>query len=68
MARKPRIHFPGGVYHVIIRGNAGQNIFLSDDDRYHFLLLLQEGIARFGHRIHAFCLMSNHVAFGNSGC
>ncbi len=35
--------------------------FVSDADRCQFLLLLQEGIARFGHRIHAFCLMTNHV-------
>jgi len=27
MARKPRIHFPGAVYHVILRGNAGDPIF-----------------------------------------
>ncbi len=61
MARKPRIHLPGGVYHVMVRGNGGQDIFLSSDDRCHFLLLLQEGVVRFGHRIHAFCLMTNHV-------
>jgi hypothetical protein len=24
VARKPRIHYPGAVYHVILRGNAGQ--------------------------------------------
>jgi putative transposase len=23
MARKPRIHLPGGLYHVILRGNGG---------------------------------------------
>lgn len=61
MARKPRIHVPGGVYHVMLRGNAGQDIFFDDEDRYHFYLLLQEGQSRFGHRIHGFCLMSNHV-------
>ena len=61
MARKPRLHSPGGVYHVMVRGNGGQDIFFDDDDRYHFYLLLQEGIARYGHRIHGFCLMSNHV-------
>jgi REP element-mobilizing transposase RayT len=33
MARKPRIHLPGGFYHVILRGNNRQNIFLSDNDR-----------------------------------
>jgi len=61
MARKPRIHIPGGIYHVMIRGNAGQDIFLSNDDRCHFLLLIQEGVGRFGCRVHAFCLMDNHV-------
>ena len=61
MARKPRVHSPGGVYHVMVRGNGGQDIFFDDDDRYHFYLLLQEGVARYGHRIHGFCLMDNHV-------
>ncbi len=61
MARKPRIHLPGGLYHVILRGNGGQPIFLTDNDRYRFYLLLQEGTCRFGYRVHAFCLMTNHV-------
>ena len=61
MARKPRIHFPGALYHVILRGNARQDIFYDDADRYRFYLLLQEGIERYGYRVHAFCLMTNHV-------
>ncbi|MRR58400.1 MAG: transposase [Deltaproteobacteria bacterium] len=61
MARKPRIHYPSAYYHVILRGNARQDIFSDDTDRYRFYLLLQEGAERFGHRIHAFCLMTNHV-------
>jgi putative transposase len=61
MARKPRIYYPGALYHVILRGNARQDIFFSDQDRCRFLLLLQEGVERFGHRIHAFCLMTNHI-------
>lgn len=61
MARKPRIHLSGGFYHVILRGNGGQDIFLSDTDRYRLYLLLQEGTCRFGYRIHAFCLMTNHI-------
>jgi len=61
MARKPRIYYPGAVYHVILRGNAGEKIFFSDNDRYRFYLLLQEGQERFGYLIHAFCLMPNHV-------
>lgn len=61
MARKPRIHYPGAVYHVILRGNGKQDIFFEDQDRYRFYLLLQEGIERYHHRVHAFCLMTNHI-------
>jgi putative transposase len=61
MARKPRLHVPGGVYHVILRGNARQNIFFDDEDRSAFYRLLDEGARRFELRVHAFCLMSNHV-------
>ena len=61
MARKPRIHLPGGLYHVIFRGNGGQPVFLGEDDRSRFYLLLQEGTIRFGYRVHAFCLMTNHI-------
>ncbi len=61
MARKPRIHFPGAVYHVILRGNAGQDIFFDDKDRYRFYLLMQEGLERYGHRVLAFCLLTNHA-------
>ena len=76
MARKPRVHYAGALYHVILRGNAGQIIFDDDEDRTQFYLLAQEGIERFGHRIHAFCLMNNHgtggqacniAIFGNRG-
>jgi len=61
MARKPRLDVPGGLYHVILRGNAQQDIFFDDDDRQVFYDLLGEGCRRFGYRVHAFCLMSNHV-------
>lgn len=45
----------------MLRGNAGQEIFFDDEDRYHLYLLLQQGISRYGHRIHGFCLMNNHL-------
>jgi len=61
MPRKPRIHFPGAFYHAILRGNAGQDVFFDAADRSRFYLLLQEGSERFGCRIHAFCLMTNHI-------
>ena len=61
MARKPRIHYPGALYHVILRGNARQDVFSDEKDRYRFYLLMQEGIERYGHRVLAFCLMTNHI-------
>lgn len=61
MPRKPRLHYPSALYHVILRGNSRQDIFFEDEDRYRFYLLLQEGVERFRHRIVAFCLMTNHV-------
>src|SRR3972149_5001982 len=61
MARKPRVHYPGALYHVTLRGNSGQTIFFDDRDRTRFCFLVQEGIERVAHRIHAFCLMTNHV-------
>lgn len=61
MPRRPRLHFPGALYHVILRGNARQDIFFEDEDRYRFCFLVQEGVERFRHRVVAFCLMTNHV-------
>lgn len=61
MARKPRIHNPGACYHVILRGNARQDVFFDDEDRSRFYLFVQEGIERFGYGVHAFCLMTNHI-------
>ncbi len=61
MARKPRLHVPGGIYHVLLRGNGGQDIFFDKGDRSRFLLLLQEGTERFSYRLHAFCFMTNHI-------
>ena len=61
MARKPRIYYPGAFYHVMLRGNGGQDIFFTNGDRSRFYLLLQEGIERYNHCIHAFCQMTNHA-------
>jgi REP element-mobilizing transposase RayT len=61
MARRKRFHLPGAVYHVMLRGNQGQDIFYSDGDRCRMSLLLQEGVERFHHKIIAYCFMSNHI-------
>lgn len=60
MARPLRIEFAGGLYHVTARGNARQDIFLSDTDRRYFLDLLHKTCERHYWLCHAYCLMSNH--------
>ena len=61
MPRRPRLHVPGGLYHVILRGNGRQTIFFDADDRYRWESLLEEGVSRYSNRIHAYCWMTNHV-------
>jgi REP element-mobilizing transposase RayT len=61
MPRKPRLHVPGGIYHVILRGNGRQAIFFDTDDRERWNSQLQTGLKRYGHRLHAYCWMTNHV-------
>ena len=61
MARKPRIHYPGALYHVISRGNQGRRIFHDDADYRCYLQLLHEGLDRYGFRLYAYVLMPNHI-------
>ena len=63
MARKPRIEYEGAVYHVMCRGNAGDDIFADDKDRMIFMQTLGEVCERCGWRIHAYVLMGNHYHF-----
>ena len=61
MARKPRIHFPGALYHVISRGNQRQEIFYDDKDRAVCLSYLSECKVRYAIRLYAYALMKNHI-------
>ncbi len=60
MARPLRLEFPGALYHLTARGNARQEIYLSDADRRGFLSLFGAVCERFGWRCHGYCMMSNH--------
>ena len=62
MARKPRIHFPGAFYHVIARGNGGQEIFRDDQDYELYLKFLREYKARFHFLIYASFIRSERDA------
>ena len=60
MARQLRMEYPGGLYHVTARGNAGLEIYMDESDRETFLDLLGREIEQQGWRCFAFCLMDNH--------
>ena len=60
MARSLRDEYPGAYYHLINRGNAGENIFDRDGDKEKFLQYLNKAVGRFSIIIHTYCLMANH--------
>lgn len=60
MARPLRFQYAGAVYHVMARGDGGDAVFETDDDRRAFLSRLGEVCESHGWRIHAWVLMSNH--------
>lgn len=61
MARKIRISYPGACYHIINRGNNGDNIFLDSSDRVKFFHTLIKYRVKFNLTIYAYCLMTNHI-------
>jgi putative transposase len=60
MARAVRVEYPGAFYHVTARGNEQKDIYQNGKDRDQFLACLESATVRYGARIHAYCLMSNH--------
>lgn len=61
MARRPRIHFTGALYHVISRGNRRQGIFRDDKDLKKFIACLSGCKTKFPFHLYAYALMKNHV-------
>ena len=61
MPRPPRLHIPGGCYHVMLRGNHREPLFGSVADRQVLNDIVIDVLGRFDTRIHAFCWMSNHL-------
>ncbi len=61
MPRAPRVHVPGGLYHVILRGNHQQAVFHYEADYCAFEDILARALRRYDARVHAYCWMTNHV-------
>jgi len=61
MSRRPRLHRPGGYYHVTLRGNHRQDIFRDPADRSTLDAIVRSASERTGARVLAYCWMTNHV-------
>jgi len=61
MPRKARKLSSTNIYHVMIRGNRKQDIFLEDYDRFKFVKILKKVKQKEEYELYAYCLMSNHV-------
>lgn len=61
MPRKPRIDLPGLIYHVISRGNNGQQIFFEESDFLKYLEYLKRAKSKYPVVLFTFVLMPNHV-------
>jgi len=63
MPRKPRFYLPNVPVHVTQRGNNRQVIFFDETDYKMYLEWVKIAAEKYGCRIHAYVLMTNHVHF-----
>ena len=61
MPRRPRMYLPGVPAHIVQRGNNRDACFFSDVDYQYYLEVLGQGLRRYDVKLHAYCLMTNHV-------
>jgi len=61
MARQPRLVVPEIALHIVQRGVNHADCFHHDSDRLVYLALLRDALAATHCRLHAYCLMTNHV-------
>lgn len=63
MARFARVVLPDFPHHVTQRGNRGEAVFYTNEDRECYIELLAKNARRWDLEIGAYCLMNNHVHF-----
>ena len=61
MPRKPRFQLLGVPQHVVQRGHNRNASFFAESDYLYYLDALTIAAAKYGARIHAYVLMTNHV-------
>ena len=59
--RPTRISMINGLFHVITRCNNKDFYFQKDEDFIEYLRILKKAREKYGFKLHAYCLTSNHV-------
>ncbi len=63
MPRKARNYLAGMPYHVVQRGNNREPCFIEPENCQFYLQLWEDISRRYGVKVHAYCLMTNHIHF-----
>jgi len=61
MSRKPRIHYEGALYHVIVRGNNRTYIFKDRENKEEYKKIVSKYKKRYRFKLYAYCIMDNHA-------
>lgn len=61
MPRKPRIHYPGALYHVICRGNNKEWILKTDTEKQAYKVLIEQYKKRYDFKVYSWVILSNHA-------
>ncbi len=61
MVRRPRIHYSGALYHVMVRGNNGEKVFSEEIQKSKYLDIVALYKERLDFIIYAYCIMDNHA-------
>ena len=61
MPRIARAVAKGYPHHIIQRGNNREGVFLDDEDKRYYLHLLTKYSEKWGAKVSAYCIMSNHL-------
>jgi len=63
MPRRSRNYLPDQPYHLVQRGNNREACFIEPENHLYYLELWKELSVRYGVKVHAYCLMTNHIHF-----
>lgn len=61
MSRQPRKFSYSQIYHIILKGIDGHDIFYDNNDKNFFLKQILTTKQTFNYIVYSYCLMSNHV-------